>query len=399
MSKISMTRRQALASAGAAVVAGGLAKPAIAANDPILIGYLPALTGPSSSTGVGITRGLQLAVAEINAAGGINGRQIEIVSRDTQSDPTKAVNAAAELSNGQKVSVVFGPLNSGESLAVVPLLARSNMPEVHPCWVDSLADTQKYPMCFRNAPTNQQIGGAANRYVVEVLNHKKVAVISDTTGYGTASVNAYVPMLQARGATVVYQGNVDAANPDLKPELLRMQAAGAEAIMPWSVNAGFLSRIINTRGDMAWDVPIVGQTTLGSGQTKALLEKPEYWAKVYPNNFRNVCYLPGGKLPDRTSAFLDRLKSAKVDMGDTLLWWIALGYDGPRMIADAIKAGGTEPDKIVGYLNQLKGFPGVYGDISFTPDRHNGYPDDEVVMVEANSLKDGAFNLAPGYAA
>ncbi len=376
-----------------------MAKPAIAANDPILIGYLPALTGPSSSTGVGITRGLQLAVAEINAAGGINGRQIEIVSRDTQSDPTKAVNAAAELSNGQKVSVVFGPLNSGESLAVVPLLARSNMPEVHPCWVDSLADTQKYPMCFRNAPTNQQIGGAANRYVVEVLNHKKVAVISDTTGYGTASVNAYVPMLQARGATVVYQGNVDAANPDLKPELLRMQAAGAEAIMPWSVNAGFLSRIINTRGDMAWDVPIVGQTTLGSGQTKALLEKPEYWAKVYPNNFRNVCYLPGGKLPDRTSAFLDRLKSAKVDMGDTLLWWIALGYDGPRMIADAIKAGGTEPDKIVGYLNQLKGFPGVYGDISFTPDRHNGYPDDEVVMVEANSLKDGAFNLAPGYAA
>ena len=384
---------------GAAVVAGGLAKPAIAANDPILIGYLPALTGPSSSTGVGITRGLQLAVAEINAAGGINGRQIEIVSRDTQSDPTKAVNAAAELSNGQKVSVVFGPLNSGESLAVVPLLARSNMPEVHPCWVDSLADTQKYPMCFRNAPTNQQIGGAANRYVVEVLNHKKVAVISDTTGYGTASVNAYVPMLQARGATVVYQGNVDAANPDLKPELLRMQAAGAEAIMPWSVNAGFLSRIINTRGDMAWDVPIVGQTTLGSGQTKALLEKPEYWAKVYPNNFRTVCYAPGGKLPDRTAAFLDRLKSAKVDMGDTLLWWIALGYDSPRLIAEAMKAVGPEPDKVLGYLNQLKGFPGVYGDISFTPEQHNGYPDDEVVMVEANSLKDGAFNLAPGYSA
>jgi branched-chain amino acid transport system substrate-binding protein len=396
---MSMTRRQALASAGAIAVAGGLAKPAIAASDPIQIGYLPALTGPSSSTGVGITRGLQLAVAEINAAGGINGRQIEMVTRDTQSDPTKAVNASAELTNGQKVSVVFGPLNSGESLAVVPLLARASMPQVHPCWVDALVDAQKYPMCFRNAPTNQQIGGAANRYVVEVLNHKKVAVISDTTGYGTASVNAYVPMLQARGATVVYQGNVDAANPDLKPELLRMQSAGAEAIMPWSVNAGFLSRIINTRGDMGWDVPIVGQTTLGSGQTKALLEKPEYWAKVYPNNFRNVCYTPGGKLPDRTGAFLDRLKSAKVDMGDTLLWWIALGYDGPRMIAEAMKAVGTEPDKIVGYLNQLKGFPGVYGDISFTPDRHNGFPDEEVVMVEANSLKDGAFNLAPGYSA
>jgi branched-chain amino acid transport system substrate-binding protein len=396
---MSMTRRQALASAGAAAIAGGLAKPAIAAKDPIPVGYLPALTGPSSSTGIGINRGIQLAVQEINAAGGIDGRQIELITRDTQSDPTKAVNGAAELTRGQKVSVVFGPVNSGESLAVVPLLARTNTPQVHPCWVDSLVDTQKYPMCFRNGPTNQQIGAAAHRYVVEVLKRKKVAVISDTTGYGTASVNSYVPMLKAKGAEVVYQGNVDAANPDLKPELLRMQSAGAEAIMPWSVNAGFLSRIINTRGQMEWDVPIVGQTTLGSGQTKALLEKPEYWAKVYPNNFRPVCYAPGGKLPDRTIAFLDRLKSAKIDMGDTLLWWIALGYDSPRMIAEAMRNVGTEPEQVVSYLNKLKEFPGVYGDISFTPDQHNGYPDDEVVMVEANSLKDGAFNLAPGYSA
>jgi branched-chain amino acid transport system substrate-binding protein len=395
---MSMTRRQLLLS-GAAVIAGSIAKPAIAAKEPILIGYLPALTGPSSSTGVGINRGIQLAVQEINAAGGIDGRQMELITRDTQSDPTKAVNGAAELTRGQKVSVVFGPVNSGESLAVVPLLARTNTPQVHPCWVDSLTDPKKYPMCFRNAPTNQQIGSAANGYVMDVLKHKKVAVISDTTGYGTASVNAYVPMLKAKGADVVYRGNVDAANPDLKPELLRMRSAGAEAIMPWSVNAGFLSRIINTRGQMDWDVPIVGQTTLGSGQTQALLEKPDYWAKVYPNNFRSVCYTADGKLSDRTNAFLERLKSAKIELGDTLLWWIALGYDSPRMIAEAMKAVGTEAEQVVGYLNGLKQFPGVYGDISFTPERHDGYPDAEVVMVEANSLKDGAFKLAPGYGA
>src|SRR5262249_51771450 len=396
---MSITRRQALASAGAAAIASSLAKPAIALNEPIRLGYLPALTGPSSSTGIGNNRGFLLAVQEINAAGGINGRQIELSTRDTQSDPTKAVNAAAELTHGEKVSVIWGPVNSGEALAVVPLLARANMPQVHPCWVDSLTDPKKYPMCFRNAPTNHQIGGAANRYVVQVLKRKKVAVISDTTGYGTASVNAYGPMLKGMGADVFYQGNVDAANPDLKPELLRMRSAGAEAIMPWSVNAGFLSRIINTRGQMEWDVPIVGQTTLGSGQTKALLEKPEYWAKVYPNNFRTVCYGPDGKLPERTIAFLDRLKSAKIDMSDTLLWWIALGYDSPRLIAEAMKNAGTEPAQFVGYLNKLQGFPGVFGDISFTPDRHDGYPDDQVVMVEANSLKDGAFNLAPGYGA
>jgi branched-chain amino acid transport system substrate-binding protein len=394
-----ITRRQVLASASAAVVASTIAKPAIAQKDPILIGYLPALTGPSSSTGIGINRGVAMAVQEINAGGGIDGRQLELISRDTQSDPTKAVNGAAELTRGAKVQVVFGPVNSGEALAVVPMLARNNIPQVHPCWVDSLADAKKYPLCFRNGPTNQQIGGASNRYVVEVLKKKKVAVISDTTGYGTASVNAYVPMLKQMGAEVVYQGNVDAANPDLKPEILRMQSAGAEAIMPWSVNAGFLSRIINTRGQLAWDVPICGQTTLGSGQTKALLDKPEYWAKVYPNNFRPVCYRQDGSLPDRTKAFVDRLRSAKIDMSDTLLWWIALGYDTPHLIADAIRKSGPEPEKIVAHWNKLKDFPGVYGEISFTPDEHNGYPDRQIVMVEANSLKEGAFNLAPGYGA
>jgi branched-chain amino acid transport system substrate-binding protein len=394
---MSMTRRQALTSASAAVLASSIAKPAIAQKSPIQIGYLPALTGPSSSTGVGINRGVQMAVEEINKAGGIDGRQIELISRDTQSDPTKAVNGAAELTRGHKVSVVFGPVNSGEAIPVVPLLAKANIPQLHPCWVDQLADAKKYPLCFRNGPTNQQIGGAANRYVVDVLKKKKVAIVSDTTGYGTASVNAYVPMLKQIGADVVYQAHVDAANPDLKPEILRMQAAGAEAIMPWSVNAGFLSRIINTRGQLAWDVPICGQTTLGSGQTKALLEKPEYWAKVYPNNFRPVCYGPDGKLPERTRAFVDKLRAAKIDMSDTLLWWIAVGYDTPYLIADAIKNSGPEAEKIVAHWNTLKDYPGIYGEYSFTPDEHNGYPDRQVVMVEANSLKDGAFNLAPGY--
>ena len=256
---------------------------------------------------------------------------------------------------------------------------------------------KKYPLAFRNAPTNHQIGGAANHYVMSVLKLKKIAVIGDTTGYGTASAETYIAMLKQAGADVVYQGDVDASNPDLKPELLRMHDAGAKVIMPWSVNAGFLSRIINTRGDMNWDIPIVGQTTLGSGQTKALLEKPEYWNKVYQNNVLNCSYNSSGQLPPRTAEFMDRLQKNKIEMGDTLLWWIAIGYDAPRMIADAVKVAGSEPKQIAGYWNKLKAWPGVYGDITFTPEQHNGFPDDQIVMCRANSFRNGAFDLAPGY--
>jgi branched-chain amino acid transport system substrate-binding protein len=396
---MSLTRRQVLKSSAAALAVSSLAKPAIAAKDPILIGYLPAVTGPSSSTGIGITRGTVLAVEEINKAGGVDGRMLELIQRDTQSDPTKAVNATAELTRSHKVNIIWGPLNSGEALAVVPILARQNMVQLHSCWVDSLTDVKKYPLCYRNGPTNQQIGGAANRYAVDTLKKKKIAIISDTTGYGTSSLNAYVPMVKQIGGEVVYQSSVDAANPDLKPEILRMQAAGAEVIMPWSVNAGFLSRIVNTRGQLAWDVPIVGQTTLGSGQTQALLEKPEYWNKVYPNNFKPVCYDKSGKLPPRAAEFVGRLTAAKIPMNDTLLWWIGVGYDAPFMIADAIKNGGLEPKQMADYWNKAPRYPGVYGTVGFSADNRDGYPDNEVIMCEANSLKEGAFNLAPGYGA
>jgi branched-chain amino acid transport system substrate-binding protein len=394
-----ITRRRVLAGStvGLASLATGLTRPAIAASEPIRIGFLPALTGPSSSTGIAINRGTILAVDEINAAGGVGGRRIELITRDTQSDPTKAVNAASELTRGDKVHVVWGPLNSGEALAATPLIARNGIPQVDSCWVDALTDVRKYPLAFRNAPTNHQVGAAANHYVLDILKVKKIAVIGDTTGYGTASVDTYVPMIKTSGGDVVYQGESDASNPDLRPELLRMRDAGAEVIMPWSVNAGFLSRIINTRSQMGWDVPIVGQTTLGSGQTKALLEKPEYWNKVYQNNFRPCSFTSAGTFPPRTAEFVDRLRSAKIEMGDTLLWWIAVGYDAPRMIADAVKAAGSAPEQIGGHWNTMTKWPGVYGDISFTPQSRDGYPDDEVVMCEAKSFRDGAFSLAPGY--
>jgi branched-chain amino acid transport system substrate-binding protein len=394
-----IARRRVLVSSAAATAAfaTGLARPAIGASEPIKIGFLPALTGPSSSTGVAINRGTILAVEEINKSGGVDGRQIELITRDTQSDPTKAVNATAELTQRDRVHALWGPLNSGEALAATPLCARAGVPQIDPCWVDSLIDFKKYPRAFRVAPSNQQVGGAANRYVVDVLKLKKVAVIGDTTGYGTASVEAYVPMLKAKGATIVYQGDTDAANPDLKPELLRMRDAAAEVIMPWSVNAGFLARILNTRGEMGWDVPVVGQTTLGSGQTKALLEKPEYWQKVFQNNFKPCSYDASGKLPPRTEAFVDKLRANKIEMGDTLLWWIALGYDAPNLIAAAVKAAGSTPEGITDYLNHVTDYPGIYGTFTWTPERHNGYPDDQVVMCAANSFRDGAFSLAPGY--
>ena len=110
---MALTRRD-FALGSAAGAASSLARPAIGANTPIRFGWMVTLTGPLSAPGIGYNRGVTWAADKINAAGGVKGRKIEVVTRDTQGDPTKAVNAATELASRVKVNAVFGPTNSGE---------------------------------------------------------------------------------------------------------------------------------------------------------------------------------------------------------------------------------------------------------------------------------------------
>ena len=373
-------------------------KPAVAQSGPIKIGCLAAITGPSSAPTIGFNRGVTFATDAINAAGGVKGRKIEIVMRDTQGDPTKAVNATQELISQAKVHGLWGPVNSGEALATTPIMARAKMPNIHPCVVETLIDTTKYPNAFRMAPSNSQWDDAVRGYCLNILKAKKVAVIGDTTGYGVTAVGASVAAFKKDGADVVYQANIDSTQPDMTPDLLRARNAGAEAIAVWSVSTGMDARMFNTRAAMGWDVPFVGHPSLASGEIAGLVEKPANWEKVYCIGYKSVSYDAAGKLPARTQDLVDRLIKAKVEINDTLLWWIAGGIDAIELFAKGVEASGsTDSAGITAYLNSLSKYPGYYGDYTFTPTQHNGYPTEDVVMSAANSAKNGTFALAPGY--
>jgi branched-chain amino acid transport system substrate-binding protein len=396
---MSLTRRGfALASAGTLV--SGLVRPAWAAAEPIRIGFLAPLTGAASGpTRLGFQPGVQLAVDDINAAGGVLGRKIHLITRDTQSDPTKAVNAAQELIASQKVHVMVGPMNSGETLAATPILARAKMPDFHPCFVDSLIDPVKYPYAFRVNSRSGQLDDAVRAYVLNVAKIRDVAVIGDTTGYGTSAVVSCVAGFKAAGANVLYQSQVDATQPNVKPDLLRAQAAGAKFVILWSVSAELLARMMNERAQIDWDVPFTGHPSLGSGEVHNLLDKPSNWEKVYTLGFRSCAYNSAGKLPPRTEAFVKRLHGKKVDLSNTVLYYILNGYDLIALPMAAVKgAGGTDPAAIIKYVNTLEaGWPGLSATYKFSPTQHNGLPTEEIVMVAANSMRDGAYDLAPGY--
>jgi branched-chain amino acid transport system substrate-binding protein len=376
----------------------GLLLPRIGrAAEPIRLGWLTTLTGPGSSSGIGFDRGLRFGVEEINTAGGVDGRPIEVITRDTQGDPAKCVNAVQELINRQKVIFIWGPVNSGESLAVTQIIARSRIVNLFPGVVDQLSDPQKYPSAFRTAPSNTQWTSAAHAYCLDILKIKDIAVVSDTTGYGTATLDVSEAGLKARGANVVGKYLIEAQQADVTADLLRMRSAGAKAIVIWSVNGGFLSRIINGRSQMGWDVPIVGHPTLGSGEVKALMAKPENWEKVYAVGYKTCSFDADGKLPSATAAFVAKLQG-KVALSDTSLWWVASAYDVAYLVANAVKAtGGTDNEKLVNHFNSIRGWQGIFAKYTWTPTDHNGLGDGEVVMQAANSNRDGAFALAPGY--
>ncbi len=390
-------RRTLVLGAAAAGLGAPFVRQAHAETEAIRIGWLAALTGASSAPGIGFNRGVVFAADEINGAGGVKGRKIEVITRDTQGDPTKAVNATQELISRVKVHAVWGPTNSGEALATTPIMARAKMPCIHPCVVDSLIDTAKYPSAFRMAPSNGQWDDAVRGYALKVLKVKAVSVFGDTTGYGTSAVAASVAAFGKDGATVVSQAQIDATQPDVTPDMLRAKNAGAKAIVVWTVSVGLLSRLMNVRAALGWDVPILGHPSLGAGDIRSLIEKPANWDNVFMVGYRTCSFDAAGKLPARSDAFVKKL-TGKVELSDTSLWWVACGYDAVHLVAKAVEATGeTTPDAIIGYWNGLKRYPGVFGEYTYSPTEHNGYPQDDVVMSKANSQKDGAFALAPGY--
>ncbi|MFN8999125.1 MAG: ABC transporter substrate-binding protein [Betaproteobacteria bacterium] len=368
------------------------------ANDVIRIGWLSSLTGPLSSAAQAENQGVQLAVAEINAAGGINGRKLELLTRDTAGDPTKAVNLAQQLAFSEKVHFIIGPVNSGEGLGATPVIARAGVPNLVIGALEELTDPVKYPRAFRLINTNRQWISTANNYALKTLKRSRIALIGDTTGYGTASANTATEMLEAAGVKPVYTVLVDPNKTDLTDELAKARAAGADVIMPWSAATGLVGRLLNARGDMGWNVPVVGHTALMAPQIRKLLNKPEYWENVVAAGYASTTFGADGKLPPATAALMEKVRSRIAPGGgeiELLFWWVAMGYDCVKVIEHAVKAaGGTDPAAIQKALENTRELRGVFANYSWSPTDRNGFPDGDMVPNIANTLRDGAFKLS-----
>jgi branched-chain amino acid transport system substrate-binding protein len=279
----------------------------------------------------------------------------------------------------------------------VPLVARSGTPNIVISAVEECIDPVKYPRAFRVINTTGQWITAADDYVVKSMKRTKVALIGDTTGYGTVSVRNATEDLAKRGLKPVYTVLIDPNKTDLSDEIAKARAAGADVIMPWSAATGVLARLLNARGDAGWDVPVIGHPSLMALPIKQLLNKPSYWDNVYGSSYVSTSFDASGKLPERTQALVDKIrpKLGGKDI-DILFWWIALGYDAVKLAEHGLrKAGSTDAAAIQKALETTVDFKAVLSTLSYGPGKRDGFPDNNMAIVFANTFKDGNFRLAP----
>jgi branched-chain amino acid transport system substrate-binding protein len=367
------------------------------AADSIKIGWLSSLTGALSSAAIAENQGVQFAIDEINKGGGINGQKLELLTRDTAGDPTKAVNLANQLIHSDKVSFVIGPVNSGESLATIPVVSRAGIPNIVVASIDELTDPVKFPRAFRVINTNEQWVSNGNAYATKVLKKTKIAIIGDNTGYGVATAKKAAALLEAQGIKPVYSVVVDANKTSLTDEMTKAREAGADVVMPWSAATGLLARVLNARGDMQWNVPIVGHPAIMGLPIKALLNSPAYWDNTFSVGYVSTTYDASGKLPEATQKLMDAIRPQLGGKIDFTFWWVAMGYDSVKLIEHAIRtAGSTDPAAIQAALEKTQNFKGVYSPAyNYGPKERNGFPDSGMAINRASTFKDGSFERAP----
>ena len=180
-------RRQVVVGAGAIGLVSALAAPAIAQNKPIRMGWIAAVTGMFASNAQAQDWGFRMAVADLNEKGGLLGRKIEVVMRDSAADPSKAVSFAKELIFNENIDVLCGPINSGEALPTLGIVSGAKKLHLIGGSVEELIDPVKYPLGFRNLNSNGQWIKVGVKFIVDDLKKTKIAIINDSTGYGVLS--------------------------------------------------------------------------------------------------------------------------------------------------------------------------------------------------------------------
>ena len=235
-----------------------------AAPEPIRIGLISPLTGSSADFGNSMQQGAALAVEQINSIGGVLGRPLELVTKDDGGEPATGRIASTAMLDHENVVATIGFCNTGVALGSIDLFETRHQLLMIPCAQGTIL-TRRVPPAestiFRVAPPDALISEFLVAEMVDRRRLTRVAILADSTGYGDGGVSDLSLQLNKRGLAPVFVGRFAADAASLRDDLERARAAGAQALVVYTVGPGEAAAV-RARAAMKWDVPYFGPWTL-----------------------------------------------------------------------------------------------------------------------------------------
>jgi branched-chain amino acid transport system substrate-binding protein len=380
---MTITRRGVLGVGAAASAAGLLPTPFIRrafAAETIKIGAPYNLTGNQASTDQPAFNGGKLKAKEINAAGGVLGKQLELIVYDCKSDPTVGASVASQLINQDKVLAGVGFTDSDSVLAVGPIFQKAGVPFITPGATSPKLPEQIGNTTFLACFGDNVQAAAGAEFVMNKLKAKNVYLLRDNgSEYTTLLAKYFEAALTHGGGKIVLRDDYKTGDRSFTAQITKLKAFTPKPdVLFVSAQPDDIGLVIKQMRQAGVHQPIVG----GDGYDTPLLVQVAGKAAddIY---FSTHAYMADDSTP-AVKTFFGAYKANYGTVPENA--FAALGYDGVGLMADAIKrAGVSDPDKIREALSATHGYPGVTGTISFRPGIR--VPDKTVTIIEVKATK------------
>jgi branched-chain amino acid transport system substrate-binding protein len=389
---VSLNKCAPLAVAALLAVAAASAAPAPTAapdakKEPIKIGAIFSVTGPTAFLGAPEANTAQMLVDQINAAGGILGHQVQLLIKDSQGDAEKAISAAKQLIDETKVLAIIGPSTSGETMKIKGICQEGKTILVSCAAAEDIVN----PVASYVFKVPQKDSQAAQRIyaTMKQLGIKKIGVIADQSGFGNAGKAQLEKLAPVDSMTIVASESYDPKATDLTDVLAKLKAAGAMAVVNWSV-APAQAIVAKNMKQMKFDVPLFQSHGFGNIKYVQLAGEAAEGI-IFPCGRLLVADVLPATHPQK--ALLSKYKKDYETKfaGEAVSTFGGHAYDAILVLQKAIEsAKSVEKEAVRTAIENIKGLVGTAGTFNMSATDHNGI---DISGFEMLTVKGGQFAL------
>lgn len=347
---------------------------------PIKIGALFAVTGPAAFLGEPERNSAKMVIDEINKAGGVKGRKLELVAYDTTGDATKAVQLATKLIKDDKVVAIIGPSTTGETMAVIPVAEKEQIPLISCSAGSKITDPVK-KWVFKTAQNDSLAVGRIYEYL-QKSKQTTVSILTVSDGFGASGREQLKSQAAKYGITIASDDTYGPKDTDMTAQLTKIRGSHSQAIICWGTNPGPAVIAKNAR-QLGIKTPLFMSHGVSSKKFIELAGDAAEGIKLPSGKVVVADILPASdRQKNSLLAFVkDYQKHYKAE-GDH---FGGHAWDAVMLIRNAVENGADSAAAIRDQLEKTRGFAGIGGSFTYSPQDHAGLGKDAFVLVEVRN--------------